>query len=199
MRQIVVFNRVSADGYFASNDGNLDWTVPDEAIDQAGAARMQDFDTMLFGRHTYEAFESFWPHAEGDSDSANDPHTQGRRSKTLRSMASWINQTPKWLFSTSKQQLSWQNSRLFPKLDPAELRALKHAPGKNMIVFGSGSLVAQLTQHGLIDEYQFIVGPVLLGSGRSLIQGVAERVPLELLEAKPYASGNVMLRYARRN
>ena len=198
MRRIVVFNRVSADGYFATEDGTLDWTVPDEAIDEAGAARMQDFDTMLFGRHTYEAFESFWPHAETGAGTASDPHTEGRRTKTLSAMATWINQTPKWLFSTSKKRVTWQNSRLFPRLDPDELRALKHATGKDMIIFGSGSLVSQLTQHGLIDEYQFIVGPLLLGGGRSLIQGVEERVPLELLEAKPYASGNVMLRYARR-
>jgi len=198
MRRIVMFNRVSADGYFASADGNLDWTVPDEAIDQAGAAHMPDFDTMLFGRHTYDAFESFWPHAEGDSDTASDPHSDGRQTKTLRSMASWINRTAKWVFSTSKKQVSWQNSRLFPRLDPAELGALKQAPGKDMILFGSGSLVSQLTQHGLIDEYQFVVGPLLLGAGRSLIQGVSERVPLELLEAKPYPSGNLVLRYARR-
>ena len=193
-----MFNRVSVDGYFASEDGNLDWTVPDEAIDQAGAARMNEFDTMLFGRHTYDAFESFWPHAAGDSDTASDPHTAGRRSKTLLAMASWINRTAKFVFSTKKKTVSWQHSRLFSKLDPAEIDALKRAPGKDTIIFGSGSLVSQLTEHGLIDEYQFIVGPLLLGSGRSLIQGVSERVPLQLLEAKPYASGNLMLRYAPR-
>jgi dihydrofolate reductase len=159
---------------------------------------MKDFDTMLFGRHTYDAFESFWPHAEGASDTAGDPHNEGRRTKTLLSMASWINRTEKWVFSTSKNAVSWQNSRLFPRLDPAELRAEKQAPGKDMIVFGSGTLVSQLTEHGLIDEYQFVVGPLFLGDGRSLIQGVTGRVPLELLEAKPYPSGNLMLRYARR-
>jgi dihydrofolate reductase len=198
MRRIVMFNRVSADGYFASADGALDWTVPDEAIDRAGAARMQDFDTMLFGRHTYDAFESFWPHAEGDTDTAGDPHTEGRRTKTLLAMATWINQTQKWLFSSSKGAVTWRNSRLFTRLDPDELRALKQAPGKDMIIFGSGSLVSRLTAHGLIDEYQFVVGPLLLGDGRSPIAGVTGRVPLELLEATPYPSGNVMLRYARR-
>ena len=198
MRRIVMFNRVSADGYFASTDGNLDWTVPDEAIDRAGAARMQDFDTMLFGRHTYDAFESFWPHAAHGSETASDPHTDGRRTKTLLAMADWINRTQKWVFSSSRKQVTWHNSRLFRQLDSAELGALKQAPGKDMIIFGSGSLVSQLTEHGLIDEYQFIVGPLLLGDGRLPITGVTERVPLELLEAKPYPSGNVMLRYARR-
>jgi len=199
MRRIVMFNRVSADGYFASTDGALDWTVPDEAIDQAGAAHMPNFDAMLFGRHTYEAFESFWPHAAGDAETASDPHTDGRRTKTLRSMANWINSREKCVFSTTRRELSWHNSRLFPRFDPAELRALKQAPGKDMIVFGSGSLVSQLSEHGLIDEYQFVVGPLLLGAGRSLVRGLSTRVPLELLEARPYPSGNVMLRYARRS
>lgn len=199
MRRIVMFNRVSADGYFASTDGSLDWTIPDDAIDRAGAASMKDFDTMLFGRHTYEAFESFWPHVASDSETVNDPHREGRHSETLRSMATWINETEKWLFSSRRTEVSWQNSRLFPKLDPAELQALKQASGKNMIIFGSGSLVSELTAHGLIDEYQFIVSPLLLGRGRSLISDVSKRVPLELLEAKPYPSGNLMLRYGRQH
>jgi len=198
MRRLVMFNRVSADGYFSSRDDQLDWVVPDEAIDRAGADRMQDFDAMLFGRHTYDRFEGFWPHAEADSDAADDPHTAGRRSKTLLAMANWINRSEKWLFSRSRTQVTWENTRLFSGLDPAQLRALKGGPGKDMIVFGSGSLVSQLTEHALIDEYQFIVSPLLLGDGRSLIRGLSARVPLELLEAKAYASGNVMLRYARR-
>lgn len=199
MRRIVAFDRVSADGYFASADGTLDWTVPDEAIDRAGAARMDDFDTMLFGRRTYDAFESFWPHAATGAQTANDPHRDGRHTKTLLSMATWINQTAKWVFSTTRRELTWQNSRAFSALDPLELRTLKGAPGKDLIIFGSGSLVSQLTEHGLIDEYQFIVSPVLLGAGRTLIERVSKQVPLELLEAKPFASGNVMLRYARRD
>jgi dihydrofolate reductase len=66
-----------------------------------------------------------------------------------------------------------------------------------MIIFGSGSIVSQLTQHGLIDEYQFAVCPVLLGTGQPLIQGVSQRLGLDLLEAKRLPSGDVMLRYVR--
>jgi dihydrofolate reductase len=65
-----------------------------------------------------------------------------------------------------------------------------------MMVFGSGSVVSQLTQHGLIDEYQFVVCPILLGSGRPLLSGVSKSLRLDLLEAKKYQSGDVMLRYA---
>ena len=70
-------------------------------------------------------------------------------------------------------------------------------PGKGMIVFGSGSIVSQLTQHGLIDEYQLAVCPILLGSGRPLFSDVTKSLRLDLLEAKAYPSGDVLLRYAR--
>ena len=72
-------------------------------------------------------------------------------------------------------------------------------PGKDMIIFGSGSIVSQLTQHGLIDEYQSVVCPILLGSGRSLLSNVSKDSKLDLVGAKPYQSGDVMFRHARSN
>ena len=199
MRRILMFNRVSADGYFASSDGQLDWVVPDAAIDQAGASRMHEVDTMLFGRRTYDAFESFWPNAVSDSPTTRDPHTEGRQSSALRAMGVWINATPKLVFSKTRTRVSWQNSELFSELEPRKIQALKEQPGKNIIVFGSGSVVAQLTEHGLIDEYQFVVGPLFLGGGKSLISGLSKRVKLTLLEAKQYDSGNLVLRYGRQS
>ena len=67
-----------------------------------------------------------------------------------------------------------------------------------MMIFGSGSIVSQLTEHGLIDEYEYVINPILLGKGRSLIDGVTKNVPLELLEVKQTKAGNVLLRYAPR-
>lgn len=91
--------------------------------------------------------------------------------------------------------MTWNNARLVRELNVDELAALKHQPGKNMMIFGSGSIVSQLTRHGLIDEYQFVVCPVFLGDGRRLLEGVSKSVKLELLESKKYASGDVSLRY----
>jgi dihydrofolate reductase len=134
-RRIVTFNWVTADGYFAGADGNLDWVVPDE--EQAKAA------------------------------------------------------------SRSMKDATWGNSRLLRELDPREIETVKAQPGKDLIIYGSGSIVSQLTLHGLIDEYQFAVCPVLLGSGQSLIRGVSTRLRLDLLEVKRCPSGDVILRYAR--
>jgi dihydrofolate reductase len=197
-RRIVMFNRVTTDGFFAGPDGNLDWVVPDNEIDKAGAAAIPNFDTILFGRRTYEIFERFWPHAVDDSSTAADPHDAARRSPEIRAMAVMLNEMTKVVFSKTLKTTTWKNSRLLREVEPGEIEAMKQQPGKDMIVFGSGSLVSQLTDRGLIDEYQFVVCPILLGSGRPLLSGVSKGLRLDLLAAKEYQSGNVVLRYARR-
>ena len=109
----------------------------------------------------------------------------------------WINEATKLVFSKTRKDVTWKNSRRLAEFDPHEIEALKKQPGKDIMVFGSASIVSQLTEHGLIDEYHFVVTPTLLGSGRSLLSDVSKRSRLDLLEAKPYPSGNVRLRYAR--
>jgi dihydrofolate reductase len=209
MRRIVTFDRVTADGYFASPDGSLGWVVPDEELDaqvarrlegeanKAGADGIPANDTILFGRRTYQLFEGFWSHAVADSHAAPDPHHSGRLSREMHAMAVFLNEATKLVFSRTLKDVTWKNTRLLHELDPSAIEAMKRQPGKDMMVFGSGSIVSQLTQHGLIDEYQFVVSPIFLGSGRSLLSGVSQSLRLDLLEAKRYKSGNVMLRYAR--
>jgi dihydrofolate reductase len=159
------------------------------------AGSLDQSDAMLFGRRTYQAFESFWPRAVDDSPTAPQPHGPGR-SREMRAFAVWINTVTKVVFSKTLNKVTWNNSRLVHDFDAREIEAMKKGPGKAIMVFGSGSIVALLGQQGLIDEYQLIVSPILLGDGRSLLAGVAKSVRLELLEAKPYPAGNVMLRYA---
>jgi dihydrofolate reductase len=196
MRRIMAFSRVTADGYFTSPDGKLDWVVPEPQIDKEAGEGMSGQGAILFGRRTYEMFQAFWPHALEDSGTAPDPHMPGRRSPEIRAMAVWINEAAKIVFSKTLEDVTWKNTRLLHAFDPREVEAMKKQPGPDMLIFGSGSIASQLTEHGLIDEYRFIVGPVLLGSGRPLISGVPKSSRLDLLEAKTYPSGNVMLRYA---
>jgi dihydrofolate reductase len=197
MRRIVMFNRVSADGYFAAPDGNLDWAVPEPALDAAGAGKLTETDTILFGRVTYQGFASFWPRAIDDSPTAAAPHGEPRRSAELRAMGVWINQATKLVFSKTLTEVTWQGARLVRAFDPAELAALKRGPGKDIMIFGSGTIVSQLTQHGLIDEYQLVVAPILLGDGKSLFRGIADRTALRLVESTAYPNGNLSLRYVR--
>jgi dihydrofolate reductase len=196
MRRIVMFNWVTTDGYFAGPDGNLDWVVPDQEQAKTAAAGIPGFDTVLFGRVTYKLFEGFWRGAVEDSSTAPDPHRPGERSQEHRAIAIWLNEATKLVFSRTLKDVTWKNSRLLHELAPHQIGAMKNQPGKDMMIFGSGSIVSQLTQHGLIDEYRFVVCPILLGGGRPLLSGMSKRTRLDLLEAKRYTSGDVLLRYA---
>ena len=196
MRRIVMFNRVTADGYFAAPDGNLDWVVPEEEIDKESVAAAPGTDTVLFGHRTYQMFASFWPRFLEDA-SISDPHDPGRRSPEMKAMGVMLNEAEKVVFSRTPKETAWKNSRISRELDPREIEALKRRPGKDIIIFGSGSIVSQLTEHGLIDDYQFIVAPVLLGKGRQLVTNVPHSRRLRLREAKAYPSGNVTLSYVR--
>ncbi|HYT53623.1 MAG TPA: dihydrofolate reductase family protein [Verrucomicrobiae bacterium] len=196
-RRIVMFNWMTANGYFAGADGNLDWVVPDAEQAKAAVDSIPLFDTVLFGRRTYELFKKFWSHADDDSSTAPDPHHPGQRTPEHRAIAKWLNEMTKLVFSRSLKDATWKNSRILHEFDPRDIETMKRQPSKGMIVFGSGSIVSQLTQHGLIDEYQFVLCPILLSSGRPLFSGVSKNTRLELVEAKPYPSGDVMLRYTR--
>lgn len=167
-RRIVMYNWMTANGYFAGPDGGLEWVVPDDQQAKAAAAAALNFDTALCGRRTYERFEKFWRHAVDDSATVPDPHRPGQRSREHRAIAIWLNEMTKLVFSRTLKGATWRNSRILRALDPQDVEAMKRPPGRDMIVFGSGSIVLQLTQHGLIDEYQLVVCPILLGTGYDL-------------------------------
>lgn len=194
MRRIMMFNRVSADGYFAAADGNLDWAVPEPKLDEMAAESTSQFDTYLFGRRTYEIMAQFWPHAL-DNPAASDPHGEGELSPATRALAVSLNESPKLVFSRTLKDATWKNTRILPELDPREVEAMKQQSGRDIIILGSGSIVSQLTEHGLIDEYHFVVNPVFLGNGQSLIRGLPKSTRLKLVEVTEYESGNVSLRY----
>jgi dihydrofolate reductase len=109
-----------------------------------------------------------------------------------------MNVATKLVFSRTLNEVTWNNARLVGALDLDEIAALKQRPGKHIMIFGSGSIVSQLTERGLIDEYQFVVCPVFLGDGRRLLEGTSKSVKLDLLEIRQYPSGDISLRYAPR-
>jgi len=196
-RRIVIFEWMTADGFFAGADGSLDWVVPDDAQARAAAKEIGRFDTALFGRRTYEQFSAFWPRAleEADSTTASDPHRPGRRTPENRAIASALNDMTKLVFSRTLRDASWSNTRIVPEFQPRAITAMKQQSGKDIIVFGSGSIVRQLTEHGLIDEYLFGVCPVFLGTGKPLLGEVSKSVRLDLVDSKKLESGDLMNRY----
>jgi dihydrofolate reductase len=193
-RRIIMFNQVSADGFFSDAEGGLDWVVSDPEIHGRAVASMPECDTMLFGRRTYQQFESFWPGALKDLEKAG-PHGENKQDPKFMAMARWLNDTKKLVFSRTLSRAGWNNSELRKTLDAGVIQELKRQPGKDMLLFGSGSLVSLLSDHRLIDEYRFVVCPVLLGQGKSALGGLHARLSLELREARAFPTGNVMLTY----
>jgi dihydrofolate reductase len=143
-------------------------------------------------------FESFWPHALDDSDTSPNPHVAGQRSPEMKAFAVWINEAEKLVFSRTRKEFPWKNTRHLGELTPTAVRSLKAEKGADLLIFGSGQVVSQLSEHALVDEYWFVVSPLLLGSGRPLIGGLEESRRLQLLEAKAYPEGNVSVRYTPR-
>ena len=200
MRRIVAFNWMTEDGYFAASDGSLDWVVPDEEQTKAAAEDIQNVDTALFGRRTYGIFEEFWsPMVADASGTVPDPHNPGRRSRGYAAIATALNTMKKVVFSRTLRAATWKNSHVIRDLDPGQIEVMKREPGRDMMIFGSSSITSLLSQHGLIDEYQYVVCPVLLGNGQSLLRGMSRRLRLGLAQVRQLPSGDVMLKYSRQS
>lgn len=184
MRKIVVFNSVSLDGYYAGPNGEIDWFIHDPEVNIA-AHELMNPDTVIFGRVTYQMFEGYWPHV------ADDPTAP----EAARNMADELNQMTKIVFSRTQRDVSWRNSILFNDRLSDQVRSLKGANGEDITIFGSGSIIQQLANEGLIDEYLLAVTPVILGAGKPLFKGVPFE-ELRLLHSKTYNSGMILLHYA---
>ncbi|MDY9926918.1 dihydrofolate reductase family protein [Methanosarcina sp.] len=188
MRKIIMFNRISVDGFFAGPNGEIDWFIADHELDKAlhemGEPDMDSPDTVLLGRVTYQLFESFWPKVAADPESPEE----------ARVIANELNQMTKVVFSKTLKEVSWQNTRLVKGNVIGEVSRLKQEKGSDILIFGSGTIVQQLADEGLIDEYLLAVTPVVLGTGKPLFKDV-KKLNLKLLETKKFKSGNVLLHY----
>ena len=184
MRKLTVFNHISADGYFADLYGTMDFArpePPDAEWDAFVAGNASGGGaTMLFGRITYEMMAAWWPTPEAIQQ--------------FPVIAEGMNSARKVVFSRKLERADWNNTRLSRDL-LGEVRRLKAEPGEDLIIFGSGSIVTQLAQAGLIDQYQFILSPVVLGGGRTMFAGLSEKLPLQLVQTRTFANGKVLLDY----
>ncbi len=185
MRKLVVFNNVTLDGFFAAlNPYDFSWAHTGDAdaeFDAFVADNAKGGGQLLLGRITYELMASYWPTAAALQ---NDPV-----------VAEGMNRMPKIVFSTTLDKASWNNTTLVKGNLAAAVRKLKDEPGPAMAILGSGSIVSQLAQAGLIDEYQLVVNPVVIGRGRTLFDGVQEKMPLKLSKMRTFKNGKVFLCY----
>ncbi len=184
MGSLVVFNSISLDGYFVDAHGDMRWAhndALDEEWDEFVAGNASGGGLLVFGRITYELMASYWP---TPAAMETDPVVAER-----------MNNRPKLVFSKTLGEAPWNRTRLVSGDLAGEIRTQKSEPGNDMAILGSGSIVAQLTQEHLIDEYQVVVVPVVLGAGRTMFEGIREKLSVELTETRDFANGNVFLRY----
>jgi dihydrofolate reductase len=184
MGKLIVFNQISLDGYFVDANGDMSWAhngAEDEGWDEFVAANASGGGLLVFGRITYELMESYWP---TPAALRNDPVVAER-----------MNNLPKLVFSRTLDTASWNRTRLVKDGMATEMRKLKSEPGNDMAIMGSGTIVSQLTQERLIDEYQIVVVPVVLGAGRTMFDDVKGKLGLALAETRGFRNGNVLLRY----
>ena len=181
MRKIIVQEMISVDGFFAGENGEIDWHNVDAEFNKYAIEFLNTIDTLVFGRLTYELMASYWPTDAGLND---DPI-----------VASKMNHLSKIVFSKTKNIVAWNNSKVFSDINADEIKKLKQAEGKDIAIFGSGTIVSALTELGLIDEYRLIVNPIVLGKGKSLFSNMEKRYKLQIIEVKEFKSGNISLHY----
>ncbi|PJZ55559.1 dihydrofolate reductase family protein [Leptospira barantonii] len=182
MRKIIFQMMTSLDGYFEGPSGTLDWHVVDEEFNLYAIDLLNNVDALIFGRKTYELMASYWPTKGAIED---DPI-----------VASKMTELTKIVYSKTLNKSDWQNVKFSRGENIGkELNELKSLPGKDMAVFGSSDLSLDLIREGLIDEYRIFVNPVVLGGGKTLFQGIKDRIKLKLTQTRTFQSGNVLLYY----
>jgi dihydrofolate reductase len=188
MPNLMVFNSISLDGYFTGANGDLSWAHAADPNDREWndfvSGNAQGGGALVLGRVTYEMMVAYWP-----TEAA---------AKAAPNVAEGMNRMEKIVFSRTLDGSPWQNTRVVRDDPVTEIRRLKQGSGSNMVILGSGSIVSKLTEARLVDSYQFVIVPVVLGTGRTMFEGVTSQLGLERTSERAFKNGNVVVGYARK-
>jgi len=188
MPKLAAFNQVTLDGYFTGPNGDFSWAKQDgddPEFQEFVQGNAKSAGALVFGRITYEMMASYWP---SPMALQHDPV-----------VAEGMNRARKFVFSRTLTKVSWSNTTLVKGDLVAEVRKLKAAPGEDMAILGSGSIIAQLAPEGLIDEYQILVSPIVLGGGRTMFEGVRQPLHFALQRWRAFKNGKILLHYRPRS
>jgi dihydrofolate reductase len=170
--------------FFTSLDGIVDtpqeWHFPylNEEVMGVIGSTFAHCDALLLGRVTYQEWEAHWPQQSDDGG-----------------MADFINNTQKYVASTSLESTTWRNSTLLSGDLGGAVRELKQQSGGTIMVNGSGTLVSSLLQEGLVDELRLLVHPVVVGTGKHLFENGAEPLGMALEDVQRFGTGVLLLTY----
>ncbi|MCF6407770.1 dihydrofolate reductase family protein [Chitinophaga filiformis] len=187
MRKLVSFFHVSLDGYVAGLNGEMDWIKVDDEIFEHVGERVNDSDTALYGRVTWQMMEGYWPTA------ADQPNATRHDIEH----AAWYKNAKKIVLSKSMQDEQLPDTTFISDDVEHHIKAVKQQAGKEILIFGSPSATHSLLQYDLIDEFWLFVNPVLLGKGMPLFKNVSETTPLTLVSSKTFSNGVVCMHYKK--
>ncbi len=184
MRKLLVFNQMSLDSFIADDKSDMSWAhKQDSEWNEWVAGNAKGGGELLFGRVTYQQMASFWP----------TPTALER----MPVVAERMNSAQKVVFSRTLAKAEWSNTRLVKSDIGDAVRKLKGEPGQDLVLMGSASIVLQLAQEDLIDRYQLVINPLILGSGKSMFAGLERHVQLKHTSTRTFENGNVVVSYER--
>lgn len=189
MRKIITTTWITLDGFIAGPNQEMDWVMVDAEMGQYEYDIVSSADTLLLGRVTYQSFAGAWPYVPDNPNVSPEEKMYARRLNAMR----------KIVFSRTLPAAEWENSTLVKEIVPEEIAQWKQESGGDMLIYGSASIVQTLTNHGLIDEYQLLVHPVILGAGKPFFQHIQARQKLKLVGTKSFPSGVIGLYYHPNN
>ena len=182
MRQLRSFTSISLDGFYTDASNDMSWAHRhDDEWNAFTSSNAGGDGALLYGRVTYEMMKAFWPTPQA--------------ARMLPQVAKAMNAMPKYVVSRTLDTSDWQNTTVLQGDLAANVRALKATEGPDLVILGSGSIVSQLTEARLIDEYQLVLIPIVLGKGRTPFQTVPGAQPFTLKKTKSFKNGNVVLWY----
>ncbi|MFC0514893.1 dihydrofolate reductase family protein [Mucilaginibacter angelicae] len=191
MRKLIVSLNITLDGFVAAEDEGLDWHYQywTDEIAETATELLSYADTILLGKNTYQAMAAYWPF---QARCMNFPRTD-------IAYADMMNNHQKAVLSSTMTTVWWNNSLLLKGNLKQAIENLKRQHGRDILTYGSISVVKRLAAVNLIDEYQFWVHPVILGNGRPLFNGLKNNVPLKLVSQKVFSSGVILMVYQALN
>ena len=180
MRKVVFAINITIDGYCGHETG-----IADDELHEYFTRLLQDSGVDIFGRNTYHLMYPYW----------HDVAVNQSEMKTINEFARVFDSMPKIVFSTTLKSVEWNNTTLLRSNLREEIMKLKQQPGKSIFI-GGLNIASQVAEWNLIDEYHFVVHPIVAGKGPRLFQSV-ENLKLNLVESKIFGSGVVALHYKK--
>ena len=182
MATLSIFNFLSANGFFTGPNDDISWHIHGEEEGNFSDENSQGGNILLFGRKTFQMMESFWPTEDAK--------------KMYPVTARAMNSAEKIVFSKTLKEAKWNNSRIIKDDLLEEVKKLKMA-STNITILGSGSIITQLADHNLIDEYSLMIDPIFIGNGTSFVQNLQHHLKLKFKDSRVFKSGTVVLNYLR--